>query len=95
VFLAFEFHCQNLQVARSVGMEFGAVVGIMYTLAQVVTIALNDVGFAESVVSLYEPFNFTGSHKLDVMVIGQAANLLMLFSCWLGVGTSLVGLTFA
>ncbi len=47
------------QVARSVGVEYGAVVGIMYALAQIVTIALNDVGFAESVVNLY-PHPFTG-----------------------------------
>jgi hypothetical protein len=65
-------------VARSVGLEFGSVVGIFYALAQIVSIALNDVGFAESVTDLYATASgagaFTGSKSTDTMIIAQVSH---------------------
>ena len=51
----------------------------MYALAQIVTIALNDVGFAESVTDLYATTAgagaFTGSKSTDTMIIAQVCVL--------------------
>ena len=63
--------------------RFGSVVGVMYALAQIVTIALNDVGFAESVTDLYATTAgagaFTGSKSTDTMIIAQVLCVAMTY----------------
>ena len=54
-------------VSRSVGIEFGQMIGIIFSIAQSVAIGLNTVGFAEEITKLYsEPF--TGSIDWDIVV---------------------------
>ena len=54
-------------VSRSVGMEFGQMIGIIFSIAQSVAIGLNTVGFAEEVTKLYDT-PFTGYLNWDIVV---------------------------
>jgi hypothetical protein len=71
-------------VSRSVGIEFGQMVGIIFSIAQMVAIALNTVGFAEEVVKFYDT-PFTKHAEWDMVVISIVATIISLIITIFGV----------
>lgn len=74
-------------VSRSLGVEFGSTLGIMFFLAQSIGIALSAVGFGQTVVSLMP----SGTHivssdpNFDTAVIAVLVNIMVLVMCLFGV----------
>eukprot|EP00762_Andalucia_godoyi_P008652 ANDGO_04628.mRNA.1 Bumetanide-sensitive sodium-(potassium)-chloride cotransporter len=71
-------------VSRSLGIEFGAALGIIFFLAQAIAVALNTVGFATAIVDVI-PGNITPGGTWDVAVLALISNVLCFVCCLFGV----------
>ncbi|KAG8226577.1 hypothetical protein J437_LFUL007269 [Ladona fulva] len=73
-------------ISRSLGPEFGASVGLIYSLACAVGVAMHTVGFAESVGDLLRSLGtqIVDGGKNDVRIIGCIAVTVMLAICIIG-----------
>ena len=73
-------------ISRSLGPEFGGAIGLIFSLANAVAVALYVVGFAETVVELMSQHgaNITGNDLNDVRIIGTVTVILLLGITQLG-----------
>lgn len=67
-------------ISRSLGPEFGASIGLIFSLANAVACAMYTVGFCESLLDLFETFNFyiVDGEKQDMRIIGSITILMLL-----------------
>ena len=72
-------------VSRSLGIEAGQVIGMVDFWGQTVSIALNNVGFAETMVFLYAPNYFTGTEGWDKVVIAVITTIVLVCVACFGV----------
>lgn len=75
-------------VSRSLGIEYGATVGIMFFFASSIAIALGAVGLGQTIASQFPPgFHLVSSDpSWDPAVIAILTNLAVLVLCLFGVG---------
>jgi len=66
-------------ISRSLGVEFGGAIGIVFYLAQAISVSLYVVGFAEAFVTV------TGG-GIPVKVVAVVTNLLVFISVYIGAG---------
>jgi amino acid transporter len=71
-------------VSRSLGVEFGTALGILFFLAQSIAVALNTVGFAQTLVTVY-PGEMTAGGAWDAPLIALLTNLIVFVMCLFGV----------
>ncbi|XP_046400553.1 bumetanide-sensitive sodium-(potassium)-chloride cotransporter-like [Ischnura elegans] len=73
-------------ISRALGPEFGAAVGLIYSLACAVGTAMHTVGFAESVGDLLRSLGtqIVDGGKNDIRIIGVSAVVVMLCICLIG-----------
>lgn len=67
-------------ISRSLGPEFGASIGLIFSLANAVACAMYTVGFCESLNDLFETFNFQiiDGGVQDMRIIGTITIILLL-----------------
>ena len=73
-------------ISRSLGPEFGGAIGLIFSLANAVAVALYVVGFAETVVELMAQHgvSISGNDLNDVRIIGTVTVILLLGITQLG-----------
>lgn len=73
-------------ISRSLGPEFGAAVGLVFSMANAVGVALHTVGFAESMNDLLrsQDVKIIDSGTNDIRVVGSIAIVVMLAICIIG-----------
>lgn len=72
-------------ISRSLGPEFGGAIGLIFSAANCVAVAMYVVGFVETVVTLYET-PFTGDTANDMRVIGVITVIILLGITQAGMG---------
>lgn len=67
-------------ISRSLGPEFGASIGLIFSLANAVACAMYTVGFCESLLDLFETFSFSiiDGGIQDMRIIGSITILILL-----------------
>jgi solute carrier family 12 sodium/potassium/chloride transporter 2 len=73
-------------ISRSLGPEFGASVGLVFSMANAVGVALHTVGFAESMNDLLrsQDVKIVDSGTNDIRIVGTIAVCIMLAICIIG-----------
>ena len=73
-------------ISRSLGPEFGGAIGLIFSLANAIAVALYVVGFAETVVDLMSKNDatITGNDLNDIRIIGTITVILLLGITQLG-----------
>lgn len=74
-------------ISRSLGPEFGGAIGIVFSFANSVAAAMYVIGFAETLVSIMEGFNFSLLNLgfiNDVRIIGLVTNILLISIALIG-----------
>ena len=81
-------------ISRSLGPEFGGAIGLMFTLANSIAVAMYTIGFAESLLDMCEAYipgwtgivdhDFTVFRTNDVRIIGCATIVLILVLAMVG-----------
>uniref|UniRef100_H2XTN7 Solute carrier family 12 member 2 n=1 Tax=Ciona intestinalis TaxID=7719 RepID=H2XTN7_CIOIN len=73
-------------ISRSLGPEFGGAIGLIFSLANAVAVAMYVVGFSETVVELMFKYNatMTGSVLNDTRIVGTITVILLLGVTQLG-----------
>ena len=73
-------------ISRSLGAAYGGSIGLIFSLANAISISMYLVGFAETVVGLYgtSPENYMISRQGDIRIIGSIALLILLGIACLG-----------
>ncbi len=66
-------------ISRSLGVEFGGAIGIVFYLAQAISVAMYVIGFSEAFVAL-------GPAGLDVVLVGSIINGLVFMCVFVGAG---------
>ena len=72
-------------ISRSLGPEFGGSIGVIFAIANAVAVSLYLVGFAETIQSLLERYDFMLiSRTNDIRIIGLVALILIFFLAIIG-----------
>ncbi|XP_076812360.1 solute carrier family 12 member 2-like [Clavelina lepadiformis] len=73
-------------ISRSLGPEFGGAIGLIFSLANAVAVAMYVVGFSETVVDIMKTYNatMTGDAVNDARIIGTITVILLLGITQLG-----------
>eukprot|EP00484_Ammonia_sp_Unknown_P018199 CAMPEP_0197031262 /NCGR_PEP_ID=MMETSP1384-20130603/10322_1 /TAXON_ID=29189 /ORGANISM="Ammonia sp." /LENGTH=1120 /DNA_ID=CAMNT_0042460769 /DNA_START=114 /DNA_END=3476 /DNA_ORIENTATION=+ len=72
-------------ISRSLGPEFGGVIGILFALANCISVAMYLAGFSETIVAQYDP-PLTGSEKWDIVLWAEIVLTLIFMLALRGVG---------
>ena len=64
-------------ISRSLGPQFGGAIGLIFSLANAISVAMYIAGFTETVITLY-PQPFTGSAAWDMRIIGILTTIVLL-----------------
>eukprot|EP00484_Ammonia_sp_Unknown_P019247 CAMPEP_0197034636 /NCGR_PEP_ID=MMETSP1384-20130603/12685_1 /TAXON_ID=29189 /ORGANISM="Ammonia sp." /LENGTH=991 /DNA_ID=CAMNT_0042464585 /DNA_START=32 /DNA_END=3007 /DNA_ORIENTATION=- len=72
-------------ISRSLGPQFGGVIGLLFAVGNCVGVALHLVGFAEAIVSLYYPKSVFGGW--DIQLIAEIGLLILFGIALRGVGS--------
>ncbi len=67
-------------ISRSLGVEFGGAIGVVFFLAQAISVALYVIGFSEALVAV------TGGGLVHLKVFALVTNLVVFVCVWLGAG---------
>jgi len=76
-------------ISRALGPIYGGVIGILFYLAQAVATSMYAIGFAESLVELFQTAGvglITGDELNDIRLIGVATTCILLAVAMVGVG---------
>ena len=73
-------------ISRSLGAAYGGSIGLIFSLANAISISMYLVGFAETVVGIYgtSPENFMTTKQGDIRIIGSIALVVLLGIACLG-----------
>lgn len=73
-------------ISRSLGPEFGAAVGLVFSMANAVGVALHTVGFAESMNDLLRSLDvkIIDNSTNDIRIVGTIAVTILLAICIIG-----------
>jgi len=73
-------------ISRSLGPEFGAAVGLVFSMANAVGVALHTVGFAESMNDLLRSLDvkIIDNSTNDIRIVGTIAVAILLAICIIG-----------
>eukprot|EP01084_Bolivina_argentea_P179848 310752_1 len=71
-------------ISRSLGPEFGGVIGILFAFANCISVAMYLAGFSETIVAQYSP-PLTGSDKWDIVIWAEITLCLILCMALRGV----------
>lgn len=72
-------------LSRSVGIEWGSMLSLTFSIAQIVAIALNTSGLAEELLKLYDSY-FTGSRTWDLVIVTVISNTVLFCIVCFGIG---------
>eukprot|EP01084_Bolivina_argentea_P144949 254208_1 len=72
-------------ISRSLGPQFGGVIGLLFAIGNCVGVALHLVGFSEAIVSLYYPTTFFGGW--DIQFYAEIGLLILFVISLRGVGS--------
>lgn len=73
-------------ISRSLGAQFGGVIGVLFGAGQAVAVALYLIGFAEALSDILLPFSLTGNQLWDVRLWAIIALVGLLIMAIIGVG---------
>jgi len=77
-------------ISRSLGPEFGGVIGILFAFANCISVAMYLTGFSETIVSQYSPIDdpspLTGSQTWDIVLWAEITLICILLMALRGVG---------
>lgn len=80
-------------ISRSLGPEFGGAIGLMFTLANSIAVAMYIIGFAESLLDMFEEYisgwsgivgSDIGNRINDIRIIGSVTLVLILVLAFVG-----------